>query len=161
MGAFGSPRERAEDEPVAAGGDSTAPRAALRRWLSHARGVFAAGSILVAVFASLATGAESDAPLDLVIHGGRVIDPASGLDAVRTLGVRDGQIVALARGPLPSARQIDATGRIVTPGFVDIHTHYDGQVTWDDLLEPSSGHGVTTIVTFMIIFCTAAGTQKW
>ena len=122
MGAFGSPRERAEDEPVAAGGDSTAPRAALRRWLSHARGVFAAGSILVAVFASLATGAESDAPLDLVIHGGRVIDPASGLDAVRTLGVRDGQIVALARGPLPSARQIAATGRIVSPGVIDLHT---------------------------------------
>ncbi|MED5262434.1 MAG: amidohydrolase family protein [Myxococcota bacterium] len=84
---------------------------------------------------------------DLKIEGGTIVDGTGGDRYRGDIGIRDGAIVAI--GPTvegDARRTIDATGRIVTPGFVDIHTHYDGQVTWDDLLEPSSGHGVTTIV---------------
>src|SRR3984957_19099190 len=93
---------------------------------------------------------------DLKITGGTVVD-GTGADRFRAdIGVKDGRIVEVRRrsgedaglaGPENQAAEtLDATGRIVAPGFVDIHTHYDGQVSWDPLLEPSSGHGVTTIV---------------
>ena len=84
---------------------------------------------------------------DLKITGGRIVDGTGAAPYAGEIGIVDGVIVAV--GPSvegDAATTIDATGRIVTPGFVDIHTHYDGQVTWDDLLEPSSGHGVTTVV---------------
>src|SRR6202046_2591169 len=99
---------------------------------------------------------------DLKIIGGTVVD-GTGAERYRAdIGIKDGAIVDVVRrgtnGPELSglgggvegeaaAETIDATGHIVAPGFVDIHTHYDGQVSWDGLLEPSSGHGVTTIVT--------------
>ena len=84
---------------------------------------------------------------DLKIEGGTIVD-GTGAERYRgDIGIRDGSIAAIGPKVEGDARRtIDATGRIVTPGFVDIHTHYDGQVTWDELLEPSSGHGVTTIV---------------
>jgi N-acyl-D-amino-acid deacylase len=85
---------------------------------------------------------------DLKITGGTVVDGTGGPRYGADVAVVDGQIVAL--GPAldgDAVESIDATGQIVTPGFVDIHTHYDGQATWDEVLEPSSGHGVTTIVT--------------
>src|SRR6185437_15566231 len=64
------------------------------------------------------------------------------------IGIRDGRIAAIGVAPDTSAAEVlDATGCIVTPGFVDVHTHYDGQATWDEVLEPSSPHGVTTVVT--------------
>jgi N-acyl-D-aspartate/D-glutamate deacylase len=87
---------------------------------------------------------------DLKITGGTIVDGTGAARFVGDIGVRDGVIVAVARGgglEGEAAETVDATGKIVTPGFVDIHTHYDGQATWDDLLEPSSQHGVTTIVT--------------
>ncbi|MFM8483265.1 MAG: amidohydrolase family protein, partial [Actinomycetota bacterium] len=84
---------------------------------------------------------------DLIIRGGTVVDGTGRRSFVADIGVRDGRIVEIAPVIAGQAvEEIDARGKIVTPGFVDIHTHFDGQVTWDSLLEPTSGHGVTTIV---------------
>jgi N-acyl-D-amino-acid deacylase len=90
---------------------------------------------------------------DLKITGGTVVD-GTGADRYRAdIGIKDGRIVEVRKRTGDDAglesdaiETIDATGRIVAPGFVDIHTHYDGQVSWDPLLEPSSLHGVTTVV---------------
>jgi N-acyl-D-amino-acid deacylase len=83
---------------------------------------------------------------DLVIRGGLLFD-GSGADGVEAdLAVSEGRISAIGRIPDQAADEIDATGCLVTPGFVDVHTHYDGQVTWEHTLSPSSNHGVTTVV---------------
>ena len=87
---------------------------------------------------------------DLVITGGTVID-GTGAPARRAdIAVDAGRITEIAEpGALAgtlAGETVDADGLIVTPGFVDIHTHYDGQVTWDPTLSPSSWHGVTTVV---------------
>jgi N-acyl-D-amino-acid deacylase len=85
---------------------------------------------------------------DLKITGGTVVDGTGNDRFAADVAVKDGVIVAIgAHLDGDAAETIDANGAIVTPGFVDVHTHYDGQVTWDELLEPSTGHGVTTIVT--------------
>jgi N-acyl-D-amino-acid deacylase len=84
---------------------------------------------------------------DLVIRGGTVVDGTGGPSRTADVAIDDGIITAV--GDLESAaakRTIDADGLLVTPGVVDVHTHYDGQVTWDPLVTPSSWHGVTTIV---------------
>ena len=83
---------------------------------------------------------------DLVIRGGTVVDGTGADPVLADVAVHDGRIAAVGPDLGAGRREIDATGRLVTPGFVDVHTHYDGQATWDELLEPSTPHGVTTVV---------------
>ena len=85
---------------------------------------------------------------DLVIQGGTVVDGTGAPARTADITVTDGIITGIGdhRGE-DAARTVDAEGLLVTPGWVDIHTHYDGQATWDDVLAPSSWHGVTTLVT--------------
>ncbi len=86
------------------------------------------------------------AAYDLVIRGGLVVDGSGGEPFAADVAVAKGRIAALGRVAGSGAEEIDAKGRIVTPGFVDLHTHYDGQATWDSRLAPSSLHGVTTVI---------------
>jgi N-acyl-D-aspartate/D-glutamate deacylase len=84
--------------------------------------------------------------LDLKIVGGTLVD-GTGVERRRAdLGIRDGRIVAVGDVPATARETVDAGGRVVAPGFVDIHTHYDAQVLWDPLLTVSPWHGVTTAV---------------
>jgi N-acyl-D-aspartate/D-glutamate deacylase len=85
---------------------------------------------------------------DVKITNGTIVDGTGAARFVGDVAVRDGVVVEVSQSSLDgdAVETLDATGLVVTPGFVDIHTHYDGQVTWDPLLEPSSGHGVTTVV---------------
>ena len=83
---------------------------------------------------------------DLVVRGGMVVDGNGGTPYQADVAIHGDKIVAVGQGLDRGAQEIDATGKIVTPGFVDIHTHYDGQATWDQEMAPSSWHGVTTVV---------------
>lgn len=85
--------------------------------------------------------------LDVVVRNGTIVDGLGGQPYVGDLAVRGGVITEIGEvsGRDGGAhRVIDATGLLVTPGFVDLHTHYDGQSIWSDRLNPSSAHGVTT-----------------
>ena len=83
---------------------------------------------------------------DLIIRGGTVIDGTGSPARTADVAIRDGRIRAIGRIDESARRELDADGLLVTPGWVDIHTHYDGQATWDPYLSPSSWHGVTTAV---------------
>jgi N-acyl-D-aspartate/D-glutamate deacylase len=83
---------------------------------------------------------------DLKITGGLVVDGTGAPGKVMDIGIVGDRIVAMGDLTEGGAEEIDAAGRVVAPGFVDIHTHYDGQATWDQEMAPSSWHGVTTVV---------------
>ena len=83
---------------------------------------------------------------DLLIRGGLVVDGSGSAPVHADVAVSGNRIAAVGAVRGTAATEIDATGKLVTPGFVDIHTHYDGQVTWENHLVPSSSHGVTTVV---------------
>ena len=87
-----------------------------------------------------------DKAYDLVIRGGTVVDGTGSPPFDADVGVKDGRIAAVGKVAGSGVEEIDARGQVVTPGFVDIHTHYDGQATWDTRMQPSSWHGVTTVV---------------
>ena len=87
-----------------------------------------------------------EAEFDLLVRGGTVVDGTGGEPYEADVAVRNGRIRSIGRHLGRAGREIDARGLVVTPGFVDIHTHYDGQVTWESRVKPSSAHGVTTVV---------------
>jgi N-acyl-D-amino-acid deacylase len=82
---------------------------------------------------------------DLIIRAGTVVDGTGAPPLTADVGVRDGRVAEVGRLPERARREIDADGLLVTPGFVDIHTHFDGQATWDPILAPSAWHGVTSV----------------
>jgi N-acyl-D-amino-acid deacylase len=83
---------------------------------------------------------------DLLLRNGTVVD-GTGRAAYRAdVGIRDGKIAEIGAASESGAREIDAAGLVVSPGFIDPHTHYDGQICWDPTISASSWHGVTTVI---------------
>ena len=83
---------------------------------------------------------------DLVVRDGTLFDGSGADPFVADVAIKDGRIAAVGKIVGRGREEIDAAGHLVTPGFVDVHTHYDGQITWEHRLMPSSNHGVTTVV---------------
>jgi N-acyl-D-amino-acid deacylase len=83
---------------------------------------------------------------DTIIRGGTVVDGRGGSPYIADIGIKDGLITEIGHISVEARETIDADGALVTPGFVDVHTHYDGQLMWDERLNPSFSHGVTTAV---------------
>jgi N-acyl-D-aspartate/D-glutamate deacylase len=97
-------------------------------------------AVLLVITLLLSTVPAHAADYDLVIHNGRVMNPANGLDSVRDLGIKGGRIAALSREPLSGAEEVDAAGLVVAPGFIDLHAH--GQREFESWLQAQDG--VTT-----------------
>jgi N-acyl-D-amino-acid deacylase len=83
---------------------------------------------------------------DYRINGARIVDGLGGEPMMGDVAIEDGRIVAVGAVDGDARETIDANGAVLTPGWVDVHTHFDGQVSWDDKLDPSFSHGVTTVV---------------
>jgi N-acyl-D-amino-acid deacylase len=83
---------------------------------------------------------------DIVIRGATIVDGSGQPSFTGDIGISAGKISEVGKVSTPGKREINAHGAVVTPGWVDVHTHYDGQVTWDPYLSPSTNHGVTTVV---------------
>jgi N-acyl-D-aspartate/D-glutamate deacylase len=92
------------------------------------------------------SGVAPATTFDLCIRNGTIVDGLGGEPFVGDVAISDGVIAAVGSVDGEAVREIDATGLLVTPGFVDLHTHYDGQAIWSDRMTPSSAHGVTTAV---------------
>ena len=86
------------------------------------------------------------AEVDIVIRGGTLIDGTGSGPRKADVAIDKGVIVGVGEIADKGREEIDASGLLVTPGWVDIHTHYDGQATWDERMTPSSIHGTTTVV---------------
>jgi N-acyl-D-amino-acid deacylase len=84
---------------------------------------------------------------DLVIRSGTIFDGSGGEPFVADVAISHGKIIAVGAYAGRGREEIDAAGKMVTPGFIDVHTHYDGQLIWSSQMSPSSSHGVTTVVT--------------
>ena len=86
---------------------------------------------------------------DLVIEGGTIVDGSGAASYIGSVYLQRGRIACIraeSSASFPAAERLDASGKIVAPGFVDIHTHYDAQAFWDPVLSPSPFHGVTTVI---------------
>lgn len=83
---------------------------------------------------------------DTLLRGGTIVDGSGQPRFTADIGITEGRIAAVGSGLGAGRREIDASGALVTPGWVDVHTHYDGQATWDPYLSPSTDHGVTSVV---------------
>ena len=81
---------------------------------------------------------------DLVIRGGTLVDGSGGAGFVADVAIKDGRIVKIGAVDGEATHTVDASGRVVAPGFIDPHTHYDAQLSWDPLVTPTAWHGVTT-----------------
>jgi N-acyl-D-aspartate/D-glutamate deacylase len=85
--------------------------------------------------------------LDTLIKAATIVDGTGAAKRTGDVGIRDGRIVEIGNVSEAAHETLEADGALLTPGWVDVHTHYDGQVTWDDTIDPSASHGVTTVVT--------------
>ncbi|HEX4873397.1 MAG TPA: amidohydrolase family protein, partial [Sphingorhabdus sp.] len=83
---------------------------------------------------------------DLIIRNGLIVDGSGKPGFTGDVAVSGGKIAAIGKVDGSAKQEIDADGKLVTPGFVDIHTHFDGQATWENRMSPSSNHGVTTVL---------------
>jgi N-acyl-D-aspartate/D-glutamate deacylase len=104
--------------------------------------------VLIAYDCGVPLGPRQDGVMtfDIVVRGGTVIDGTGSPQRSADVAIDGDRIVEVGKVGGRGHREIDAAGALVTPGFVDVHTHYDGQATWDNRLQPSSDHGVTTVV---------------
>src|SRR5262245_64361930 len=98
---------------------------------------------------------------DLVLRGGTICDGSGSPAATGDVAVSGRHIVGVGRFSGSARREIDVSGLIVAPGFIDVHTHYDAQITWDGLCTPSCWHGVTTVVVGNCGFALAPCRVEW
>src|SRR5215831_9873741 len=96
--------------------------------------------------AAVAGGDRMPAVIDLLLRGGAVCDGTGAPARTADVAIDGGRIAEIGRVTAPARRVLDVAGLVVAPGFVDVHTHYDAQITWDPLCTPSCWHGVTTVV---------------